>query len=308
MSKVKDFGIKKLTVDSLAKQLKSASFNARRSGESVDILEEMIKDKGCVKFLALSGALVPGGMRGYIADMIKNKWVDIIVSTGANMTHDIARCFGEEYIHCDPEMVDDMELRKKGIDRIYDVYSPAKTMATMEKNIQKILKRIKDGEYATHELLNEIGKRLKDKNSILANAVKNKVKVIVPAFTDCILGMQVWMYSQDHGLKVNEMKDLGYLINLNFDLKEQKRNTGAFILSGGVPKNYTLQSVLIANKPHRYVVQIVTDRPEYGGLSGATLEEAKSWGKVNEKSRLCTVICDATIALPVIVCALKERV
>lgn len=304
---VKSFIPKKQSVDELVKQLELTAFNARKLAEAVDALEEMIKDKGCVKFLGLSGALVPAGMRNCIVEMIKNGWVDIIVSTGANITHDIAQSFGEEYIHCDPEKADDLDLRKKGLDRIYDLVSPTETMSTMEKNVQEILKQIKDREYSSFELINEVGKRIEDKDSIVRNAAEKDVKIIVPALVDSILGMQVWVYSQDHGLKIDEMKDLGYLINLNFDLKEKKRNTGALILGGGVPKNFILQSVLMADKPHKYVIQITTDAPQYGGLSGATLDEAKSWGKVDEKSRLCTVYCDATIALPIIVSALKER-
>ena len=305
--KVKDFRPKKQSVDELVKQLKSTAFNARKLSEAIDLLEEMIRDKDCVKFLGLSGALVPAGMRSCIVEMIKNKWVDIIVSTGANITHDLACCFGEEYIQCEPEKVNDIELREKGFERIYDLISPTSTMEKLEKNIQRILKQIEEGEYATFELMEEIGKRIEDKNSIVKNAFENKVKIIIPGLVDSILGIQVWMYSQDHNLKVNELKDLGYLINLNFDLKKEGKNTGALILGGGVPKNFIFQSVLVADKPHRYLVQITVERPEYGGLSGATLEEAKSWGKADEKSKLCKVYCDSTIALPIIVSALKER-
>lgn len=304
---MKQFEAKKQTVDELAKQFRSCAFNARRLGEAVDITEEMIKDKPCVKFLGLSGAMIPAGMRKIIVEMIKKHWIDIIVSTGANMTHDLACCFGEKYIHCEPEKVDDWELRKDGLDRIYDVISPVKTMSTMEKNIQKILKEMKEGEYSTFELMEEIGKRIKDKDSIVRNAYENGVKIIIPAFVDSILGIQVWMYAQDHKLKINEMKDLGYLINLNFDLKGQKRNTGALILRGGVPKNFIFQSVLVADKPHKYLVQLATQGPEYGDLTGATLEEAISWGKADKSSKLCTVYCDPTIALPIIISALKER-
>jgi deoxyhypusine synthase len=304
---VRNFEPKKQTINDLVRQMKFTAFNARKLAEAVDILEEMIKDKNCVKFLGLSGALVPAGMSSCIIEMIKNKWVDVIVSTGANITHDIAKCFGEKFEQCEPDKIDDLELRKKGFDRIYDVVSSSKTMEVMEKNIQEIFKQIKEGEYATYELMNEIGKRIKNKNSIIRNTAENNVKIIVPAFVDSILGIQLWMYSQDHDIKLNEMKDLDYLIKLNFDLKEQNKNTGALILGGGVPKNFILQSVLVADKPHKYVVQITTDRPEFGGLSGATLEEAKSWGKVGENSKVCCVYCDATIALPIIVSALRER-
>ncbi|MEM7819129.1 MAG: deoxyhypusine synthase family protein, partial [Candidatus Aenigmatarchaeota archaeon] len=249
----------------------------------------------------------PAGMSKCIVEMIKNKWVDIIVSTGANITHELANCFGEKYYQCEPEKVNDLELREKGLDRIYDVYASSTTMAIMEKNFQEILSKIKEGEYATFELLEEIGKRIEKKESILRVAFENEVKIIVPGIVDSILGIQVWMFSQDHKLKINEMKDLDFLINLNFDLKKEGKNTGVIILGGGVPKNFILQSVLLADKPHKYVVQITTEVPEYGGLSGATLEEALSWGKVDKSSKTCTVYCDSTIALPIIVSSLKGR-
>jgi len=304
---VKDFVPKRQSVDDLLKQFRNTSFNARSLGEAADIVEEMIKDRNCVKFLGLSGALIAGGMRSCVVEMIKNKWADIIVSTGAIVTHDIAQCFGEKFLQVDPKKIDDVQLRAKGYDRIYDTISPVKTMATMEKNVQKIFGEIKDGEYATYEIMAEIGKKLKNGKSIVGAAARKNVKIIVPAFADSILGMQFWMRAQDKKIRLNEMRDLGHLINLHFDLKEQKKNSGALILGGGVPKNFILQSVLMADKPHKYVVQVTTDMQEFGGLSGATLEEAISWGKIDDKSKFCTVHCDFTIALPIIVSALKER-
>jgi deoxyhypusine synthase len=304
---VRDFEPKKQTINDLVRQMKFTAFNARKIGEAVDLLEQMIKDKNCVKFLGLSGALVPAGMSSCITEMIKNKWVDVIVSTGSNITHDIAKSFGETFEQCEPDKVDDIELRKKGFDRIYDVISSSKTMEVMEKNVQEIFKQIKEGEYATYELMNEIGRRIKNKDSIVRTAAENNVKIIVPAFSDSILGIQFWMFSQDHNIKVNEMKDLDYLIKLNFDLKEENKNTGALILGGGVPKNFIFQSVLVADKPHKYVVQVTIEKPEFGGLSGATLEEAKSWGKIDESSKICCIYCDATVIFPIIVSALKER-
>lgn len=308
MTNVKDFDPRRQTVNEMIEQLRLTAFNARKLSESVDILEKMIKDKGCVKFLGLSGALVPAGMRVCVAEMIRNKWVDIIVSTGANITHDLAISLGgEHYIQCKPEEVDDSELSEKNISRIYDVLSPDKTSISFEEKIQKILKDIGEGEFSTYELLKEIGKRVDDKNSIVRAALDKGVKIIIPAFFDSILGFQVWMYSQDRKMRIDERKDLNSLINLHYNLRKERKSSGALILGGGVPKNYILQSVIIPEKPHKYVVQITTDSPHFGGLSGATLEEAISWKKVNKDSKICCVYCDATIALPIIVSALKER-
>jgi len=305
--KVKDFIPRKQSVGELVEQFKCTAFNARRLAEAVDVLEAMIKDKNCVKFLGLAGALVPAGMRGCIVELIRNKWIDVIVSTGANVTHDLAIGFGEHYEQCEPGTVDDANLRKRQISRIYDLLSPDKTSVDFENGMQKILSSIGDGSFATYELHAEIGKHVKDKQSFVRAAAEAGVKLIVPAFFDSIFGMQVWMYSQEHKLVIDERKDLEYMINLHYKLKEEGRESGALLLSGGVPKNYILQAVLIPDKPHKYVVQITTDTPVYGGLTGATLSEAISWGKVTKESRLCTVYCDATIALPIIVSALKER-
>jgi deoxyhypusine synthase len=304
---VKDFLPKKQTVDELVKQFRHTAFNARSLAEATDIVEGMIKDKDCVKFLGLAGALVPAGMRGCVVELIKNGWVDVIVSTGANITHDISIGFGEHYLQCKPEDAKDEELRKKHISRIYDVLSPDKTSETFETGIQKILSDIGEGNFASYELMKEIGDRLKDENSIVHAAAKHNVKIIIPAFFDSIFGFQVWMYSQDHKLTIDQRKDLDYLINLHYGLKDKGKCSGALLLGGGVPKNYILQAVLIPEKPHKYVVQVTTDSAVYGGLSGATLSEAISWGKATKESRLCTVHCDATIALPIIVSALKER-
>jgi len=307
MTNIKNFIPRKQSINDLIKKLKFTAFNARKLSESIDILEEMIKDKNCVKFLGLAGALVPAGMRECIVEMIKNKWVDIIVSTGANITHDLAIALGgEQYIQCSPD-IDDSEMHEKGVSRIYDIASPDKSSVKFENEIQNILKGIGEGKFSTYELLEKIGKKIEDKNSIVRYASDNNVKIIIPAFFDSILGFQVWMYSQDHEITIDVRKDLDFLINLHYDLKKNKKDSGVFILGGGVPKNYILQAVIIPDKPHRYVVQVTTDVPHYGGLSGATLDEAKSWGKVDEKSKLCCVYCDATIALPIIVSSLKER-
>jgi len=306
--KIKNFEPNKQTINDLTRQFRYTAFNSKNLADSIDILEQMIRDKRCVKFLGLSGALVPAGMRVCIAETIKNRWVDIIVSTGANISHDLAISLGkEDYYQVKPSGVDDSRMRERGISRIYDIVSPDKSSINFEKDIQKILKNIDEGYYSTYELLELIGKQIKDKRSIVSLAARKNVKIIIPAFFDSILGLQLWMHSQERKMSLDERKDLDFLINMNYELKKEKKSTGALILGGGVPKNYILQSVIIPDKPHKYLVQITTDVPQYGGLSGASLEEALSWGKVDKNSRLSAVNCDATIAFPIIVSALKER-
>ena len=294
-------------INYLTRQMRHTAFNGRRLGEAIDIIEEMVKEEGCFKILGLAGALIPAGMRGLIVEMLRNGWVDLIVSTGANVTHDLTMAFGEKFHQTSLEGVDDVGLKEGCFLRIYDVYSTGEAFTALEKGLRVFLNEIKDGEYATYELMEEVGRRIDDEGSVLRNAYKHKVRIVVPAITDSIIGLQIWTLTQTRRLKIDPFKDLGYIVNLQFDLRSKKRKTGAIILGGGVPKNYIMQSALIAEKPFNYAIQITTDVPEFGGLSGATLEEAKSWGKIDRDARTCTLYCDVTIALPLAISALKDR-
>lgn len=291
---------KKMSVNNLVKEFKSSGvFQAGNLAKAVDIYEEMIKKKASIMF-AFAGALVPGGLRKIVADLIKNNLIHLVVTTGANVTHDLASAFGEDYFKITEFR--DIDLRKKGISRIYDIASPDKSAIGFEKGIQKIFSRIPEGAYSTSEIINKIGGKIKDKDSFVRQAYLKKIPVFVPAFEDSILGIQLWIHSQDRKIKINPLKDIKQIHDWVYEHKKR----GIIILGGGVPKNYALQSGLIPGA-HKYAIQITTDTPYFGGLSGATLNEAISWGKLDEKSKFVTVYSDATIAFPIIVAALRER-
>jgi len=292
-------------VEALTKGMGWTAYNARRLGEAREILLEMVGD-GSHNFMGLAGALVPGGLRGIIVEVIRKRWFDVVVSTGANITHDLTMAFGARHFQIEGQR-SDPSLRAKGLCRIYDLCASDKGFVALERGVGKILRGIPPGQYASYELLDRIGAGLRDRGSILKAAHENDVRILVPALTDSILGFQVWMFSQFHDVRLDPFRDLEYIVNLQFDLRAKKAKTGAMILGGGVPKNYILQSSLFAEKPLDYAIQITTDRPDSGGLSGATLEEAKSWGKVSRKARTCTVYCDATIALPILVSSIGKH-
>ncbi len=304
MKSIKPFQPKKQTASQILNQFAAGAFQARKLGEAYEICKQMITDKKCDTILTLSGAIVPAGLRNCISECIKNNWVQAIISTGANLTHDLANAFGEEYLYWHGES--DIELRKKHSSRIYDIVSPDSSSITFEREMQKILSEI-TGELTPSELIYKIGKKIKDKNSIVGTAAKKNIPIYCPAISDSILGFQIWMHQQDHDLRINEIKDLTKIFDYMYELRSAKKRTGIIILGGGVPKNYAIQSALLPEKPHDYLVQITTDSPHWGGLSGATLEEGISWGKVKEKAKTATVYCDATIAFPLIVSALKEE-
>ncbi|MEM3526617.1 MAG: deoxyhypusine synthase [Candidatus Jordarchaeaceae archaeon] len=273
--------------------------------KAVDIFVEMVSNPDVKVFLGIAGALVPAGLGGLFADLIREGFVDVIVSTGANITHDIIEAFGE--YHQRGISGDDSELRSQGINRIYDAYVSDKAFMTFEEKIQQIFKDIdiekRRKGITVSELIAEIGKRLKDENSFVKAAADKGVPIFCPAITDSILGLQAWLFSQLNPLKIDVLEDLHKIINLAY---ESEKN-GAIILCGGFPKNHILQTMLITGRGFDYAIQITLDRPESGGLSGASLSEARSWGKLKSDAKSVDVIADVTVAFPILVAAAKER-
>ncbi|MHA1409965.1 MAG: deoxyhypusine synthase [Candidatus Odinarchaeia archaeon] len=296
-----------MSLDELVKQYEgSGAFGAGRLSEAVAVFERMASDIQATKFLGLAGALVPAGLKKVINETIKENYINVIVSTGANLTHDLVEAVGGHHEHITQSLTD-IKLHKLGINRIYDIYVRDSEFALLEDNLQEILKDIdaekrKNG-LAVYELLWEIGKRLNDKNSILRVAWENKCPIFCPAITDSILGLQLWLFSQQNPLYIDVLKDLQKMIDMAYDAK----TTGILSLGGGVPKNHILQTMLITGRGFDYAIQITMDRPEPGGLSGASLSEAQSWGKIKETAPWVDLIADVTIVLPIIVGAVKER-
>jgi deoxyhypusine synthase len=269
----------------------------------------MLENKSTV-FLGIAGALVPGGMKKIITDMIRNDMVHVIVTTGANVTHDIIEAFGGEHVRQVP-YTSDSELREKSIDRIYDAFVADESFMKLEDKIQPIFQEIygkhKDSNdvlaLSTRQLMSLIGERLEDPDSFVRAAFEKNVPIFVPAFGDSILGLQLWLFSQMKKIYIDDMGDLGEIQRTAWD----SDLAGAIFLGGGVPKNYIFQSRLMSPKTFDYAIQITMDRVETGGLSGASLEEAISWGKVNQESHMITVVSDVTIALPLIYSATLSR-
>ncbi len=292
-------------MDALVRDMKSCGFGARRLGEAVDIMEEMIKNDECTVFLGLAGALVPAGMKNLIMDMLD--WADVVVTTGANVTHDLIEAFGGAHIIGD-ESADDRKLHDEGIDRIFDVFMPNEVYGNLEKGLWKIFDNLPKKEMSSREFLLELGKRMDCEKSWVKKAAEKNVQVFCPAIADSGLGLQVWGWSQGKGREdrfvINTMKDLDEIISIAWN--EEKVN-GAIIIGGGVPKNFILQAMQFIPTSHKYAVQITMDRPEPGGLSGASLRECISWGKLSKDAKYVDVIADATMVLPFIVSVLKER-
>jgi deoxyhypusine synthase len=289
-----------MTVSQLVDSFSGCAFGAGRLSEAADIYREMVSDRECTKFFGLAGAMVPAGMRRIVSDLIRDRDIDILVTTGANLVHDIIESLGLHH-YKGTDATDDVELKHHAINRIYDVFLPEEHFAKLEEKLQPLFREIPD-KLSITELLSHIGSKLDDDNSILKSAYDTGVPVYCPAIQDSIIGLQAWLYRQTKPLNVDVFADMKCLIDRCYEAKR----TGVLIVGGGVPKNFILQSMLVTPKSFDYAIQLTMDRPEPGGLSGATLDEARSWGKVGENARAVTVYSDATITLPVIVAAVKS--
>jgi deoxyhypusine synthase len=292
---------KNMSAGKLVESFQDCAFGAGRLYQAVDIYREMQDDPECTKFFGLAGAMVPAGMRQIVSDMIRDREIDILVSTGANLVHDIIESMGLHH-YKGTDATDDIQLKHEAVNRIYDVFLPERHFTDLEEKLQAIFRDI-PVKLSIMELLSHIGARLDDDNSILKSAYDMGVPVYCPAIQDSIIGLQAWLYKQTKPLNVDVFEDMRGLIDRCYEAKR----AGVMIIGGGVPKNFILQSMLVTPRSFDYAIQLTMDRPETGGLSGATLDEARSWGKIGENARSVTVYSDATITLPMIVAAAKCR-
>jgi deoxyhypusine synthase len=285
---------------------KSGVFGAGRVNKAVEIYERIASDNEALKIVGVAGALVPGGLRRIISDLINDKMVNILVMTGANVTHELVEASGWRH-EKGISSVGDAALREMGINRIYDAFVRDEAFEGLESKLGEYFSSIdrnkrRDG-LGSYELFHELGLMLDDDESILKAAAKNDVLVFCPGIFDSILGLQIWIFSQQNELRVDLRKDLQKIIDTYYESKK----ISAVLLGGGVPKNYILQAAMLTGRALDYAIQITMDRPEPGGLSGASLQEAQSWGKVKPEAEWVDVIADATIAFPLIVAATMER-
>ncbi|MCX9076254.1 MAG: deoxyhypusine synthase [Candidatus Methanoperedens sp.] len=269
-----------MTVAELMDSFSGCAFGAGRLSEAVEIYREMICDEECTKFFGLAGAMVPAGMRQIVRDMIRNREIDILVTTGANLVHDIIESMGL-YHYKGTDAADDVELKFNAINRIYDVFLPEEHFAKLEEKLQPLFSELPD-KLSIAELLTHIGEKIDDENSILKSACDMGIPVYCPAIQDSIIGLQAWLYKQTKPLNVDAFEDMRGLIDRCYEATR----TGVLIVGGGVPKNFILQSMLVTPKSFDYAIQLTMDRPETGGLSGATLDEARRGCKKQEGSLL----------------------
>ena len=297
-----------MTVGELAEEMRKAGvIGAGRVGRAVEIVAEMFGDPDYTTFITLSGPLVPGGLRLVFRDLIRDGYVDAVVTNGANMVHDLVEAMGGGHL-VGTVNVDDEELYGEGYNRAYDIFIESRVFADLEGFIGGILDDIPEETrtgIAFHEFIREVGLQLRDEESIIYAAARKNVPIFSPGFLDSMLGIPLWMYSKQKRLEFNPLRDFDLLADMVYDAKK----SGAIILGGGTPKHHaqymhTLREGLDA------AVQISTARVEDGSLSGAPLKESITWGKLKAgglESRTSTIFGDVTIVFPLIVAAALEK-
>ena len=294
-----------MSVLKLAQQMEAAKvLGAGRFGKAARMLGEMFRDKNCMKFISLAGPLIPGGLRSVITDLVDGGYVNGVVTTGANVTHDMLEALGHRHI-VGSENADDSRLKRRGLSRIYDLYVTQRSIEELEKATYRMLDRIPEAKrrnIGSYELLWEFGKQLKDRNSLVRTARLRGASIFCPGIFDSMLGLHLWTYSRTHPFILNPLRDFSRLVDMTYE----KKRVGVIILGGGMPKH----QVLIANTYRGGVdaaIQITLDRPDGGGFSGAPLKEAISWGKVKSPKNLVTVVGDASVLFPVLTVAALQQ-
>lgn len=313
------------TISELLNAFGRTSFQSRNLSACAEIFVSMLKDKDRPTiFLGLAGAMVPAGMGGVVVTLVKKRMLDVIVSTGANMYHDIVGALGEPHYIGSLEIRDEL-LYQHGIDRIYDTFADEDKFREVDKMIEEFAGQLALEEpkaissrylfYRLGEFVEQNGLSKDKDRSVVWNCWKEDIPIFVPALNDSSVGLaltQHYVKAVDSGLRtliIDGIKDNEEI----FKIKVESKKTGVIYVGGGVPKNYIQQTAYLQDlfglpdSGHSYGIQITTDRPEWGGLSGCTFKEGVSWGKEKPEGRFVTCYCDATIALPLIVKAVLER-
>ncbi|HTX61970.1 MAG TPA: deoxyhypusine synthase [Methanobacterium sp.] len=280
---------------------KSGVLGGGKLYRATKLLSQVISDEDTSVFLSVAGPLVPGGLRKIIRDLIDKEQVDLLITSGANITHDLLEAFGGT--HYRDVSGDDENLCEMGIGRIGDIYTRSEDFEVFEKEITRIFSDInrERNDFTISRFLNEIGARVSDEDSILRTAYHKNVPVYSPGIIDSMLGLQLWMYTQENQLMLDAVGDMHDLS----DRVYASRKVAAVMLGGGLPKHYALASNLLTGGIDAGI-QVTMDRSETGSLSGAPLEEAKSWAKAKCGSNLVTVVGDATIIFPLMVAGAWE--
>jgi deoxyhypusine synthase len=305
---VEHIDIKEHNVVPLVEAMSKMAFSARDLGRAAQIYDQMLQEEDCAIILCLAGSLVSAGLKQVVVDLVENNMVDAIVSTGAIIVdQDFFEALGYKHYKGDVFMSDDV-LRKLAIDRIYDTYIDEDQLRICDATTGEIADLLEPRAYSSREFIREMGrylqKRGKTKNSVVLSAFEKGVPIFCPAFSDCSAGFGLihhQLQKPNKHLSIDSAKDFLELTKVKIASKQ----SGLLMVGGGVPKNFAQDTVVAGDYlgfdvgMHKYAVQITVADDRDGALSGSTLKEANSWGKVDLGAEQM-VYAEATMALPLI--------
>jgi deoxyhypusine synthase len=302
-----------LSAAEMVRSMAGTSFQARNLAQAVRIWRRMLEDDVTI-FLGLAGAMVPAGMRNVVRHIVENRMADVIVSTGANMFHDVYETLGIPHWQTSAQ-TDDVELGRRRINRFYDVLAPESDFADAEEFVVAFAQTLEqDRPHTTREYFQRIGDALipmAKEDGILTAAAKAGVPIYSPAVGDSVHGLAIATARHRTGHRV--IFDIIADVLETSHIALTSKRTGVIYIGGGTPKNFIQQAEVAAYiysrevPGHKYGVQITMDQPQWGGLSGCTFEEAQSWRKIAPDADFVTLNVEATVALPLIVSALAEE-
>jgi deoxyhypusine synthase len=299
-----------LSADAVLERMERISFQGRNLGSARRIWEKMLSSDATI-FLGMAGALSAGGMRLTIAHLIEKRYVDCLVSTGANLYHDLHETRGRRHFIGSPGL-DDAALAAERIDRVYDTLASEDEFCKNDEWIAAFVLKLERRPYSSRELLYKLGEHLWQEtgnHGILTAAYRANVPIFCPAIADSSIGMGL-SQARHRDQTAGYVDVIGDIIE-SANIVIRKPSTATIVLGGGTPKNFINQASVQAEfyddrvGGHKYAIQIVTDVPHYGGASGSSLEEAQSWGKLSIESEKVTVHADVTLAMPLLVSALE---
>jgi deoxyhypusine synthase len=305
---VEHIDIKQHNVVPLVDAMSKMAFSSRDLGRAAQIYDQMLQEENCAIILCLAGSLISAGLKQVIVDLVENNMVDAIVSTGAIIVdQDFFEALGYKHYKGDIFMNDDV-LRKLAIDRIYDTYIDEDQLRICDATTGEIADSLEPRPYSSREFIREMGrylqKRGKTTNSVVLSAFEKGVPIFCPAFSDCSAGFGLIHHQFNNPkkhLSIDSAKDFLELTKVKIESKQ----SGLLMIGGGVPKNFAQDTVVAGDYlgfdvgMHKYAVQITVADDRDGALSGSTLKEANSWGKVDLGAEQM-VYAEATLALPLV--------
>jgi len=303
----------RVTAAELMERMGGTSFQARQLAEAARIWARAIADPETTIFLGVAGALVPAGMRPVLTYLIEHRLVDCVVSTGANLFHDLYETLGAAHWQ-HPSQTDDVALGRLKFNRFYDVLAPETDFTASEEFVVRFIRTLDtDRPYTTREFFSLVGQAaapVAKHDGMLTAAARRGVPIYSPALGDSMYGLALAnaRVRFGHAVQFDIIRDVLETTHLVTNAGK----SGVIYLGGGTPKNFIQQAAAASytvgrdREGHSYGVQITMDQPQWGGLSGCTFEEAQSWRKIAPEADFMTVNVEVTVALPLIVSALAE--